>query len=123
MVDKEDLELKALHQFNGTLNYYRYLGILITDGIVYIMQNGYSWLVSDAIITIHFDKRIQNYLKNENFIAIKLKVNRENKTAKVTFEDGNYNVLAYKLYDYTNAKIEELVLFYVDGVLMLSNEY
>jgi len=123
MTDKEDLELKALNQFNGTLNYYRYLGILITDGIVYIMQNGYSWLVSDTIITILYDKRIREYLKNENFLSIKLKVNKENKTAKVTFEDGNYNVLAYKLYDYTDAKVEELVLFYVDGVLMLANEY
>jgi hypothetical protein len=120
---KEDLELKALNQFHGTLNYYRYLGILITDGIVYIMNNGYSWLVSDTIITIHFDKRIQNYLKNENFLSIKLKVNKENKTAKVTFEDGNNNVLVYKLYDYTDAKIDELILFYVNGVLMLAREY
>jgi hypothetical protein len=123
MADKEDLELKALHQFNGTTRYWDYLGMLITDGIIYIMQNGYNWLVTDAIITIHSDKRIQNYLKNENFLSIKLKVNRENKTAKVTFEDGNNNVLVYHIYDYTDAKVDELVLFYVDGVLMLSNEY
>jgi hypothetical protein len=123
MVDKEDLELKALDQFIGTTKYYEYLGMKITDGIVYIMQNGYSWLVSDTIITILYDNRIREYLKKDNFIAIKLKVNKENKTARLTFEDGNYNVLAYKLYDYTDAKVEELVLFYVDGVLMLANEY
>jgi hypothetical protein len=123
MVDKEDLELKALHQFNGTTKYYEYIGTNITDGIVYIMQNGYSWLVSDAIFTIYFDIRIKEHLKKDKFLVIKLKVNRENKTAKVTFEDGNNNVLVYHIYDYTDAKVDELVLYYIDGVLMLANEY
>jgi hypothetical protein len=120
---KEDKELKALYQFNGTEKYYKYFGVLITDGIVYIMNNGYNWFVSDTIITILSSERIQKYLKNENFLSIKLKVDLNNKTAKVTIEDGNNNVLDYMLYSYTDAKIEELVLFYCNGVLMLANEY
>jgi hypothetical protein len=123
MANEKDLELKALHQFNGTTKYYEYIGMNVTDGIVYIMNNGYSWLVSDAIFTIYFDIRIKEHLKKDKFLVIKLKVNRENKTAKVTFEDGNNNVLVYHIYDYTDAKVDELVLYYVDGVLMLSNEY
>jgi hypothetical protein len=123
MANEKDLELKALHQFNGTTKYYEYIGMNVTDGIVYIMNNGYSWLVSDAIFTIYFDIRIKEHLKKDKFLVIKLKVNRENKTAKVTFEDGNNNVLVYHIYDYTDAKVDELVLFYVDGVLMLANEY
>ena len=122
MTDK-DLELKALQQFNGTTKYYEYFGTKITDGIVYIMQNGYSWLVTDAILTTYFHIDVKEYFKKEKFLVIKLKVNKENKTAKVTFEDGNGNVLLYKLYDYTDAKVEELTLFYVDDVLMLANEY
>lgn len=123
MANEKDLELKALHQFNGTTKYYEYTGTNITDGIVYIMNNGYSWLVSDAIFTIYFDIRIKEHLKKDKFLVIRLKVNRENKTAKLTFEDGNNNVLVYHIYDYTDAKVDELVLFYVDGVLMLANEY
>jgi hypothetical protein len=123
MTNKEDLELKALHQFNGTTKYYEYIGMTVTDGIVYLLQNGYSWFVSDAVFTTYFDIRIKQYLKKDKFLVIRLKVNRKNKTAIVTFEDGNNNVLVTHFYNHTDAKVKELVLYYVNGVLMLSNEY
>jgi len=41
-MEKPDLELKALNEFIGTQNYYRYMGVLLTDGVKYIMENGYS---------------------------------------------------------------------------------
>jgi len=121
MADKEDLE--ALHQFNGTTKYYEYIGMNVTDGIIYLVENGYSWFVSDAIFTIYFDIRIKKHLKKDKFLVIRLKVNRKNKTAIVMFEDGNNNVLVSHVYNHTDAKVEELVLYYVDGVLMLNSEY
>ena len=90
---------------------------------VYLLQNGYSWFVSDAVFTTYFDIRIKQYLKKDKFLVIRLKVNRKNKTAIVTFEDGNNNVLVTHFYNHTDAKVEELVLYYVNGVLMLRNEY
>ncbi|GAG90306.1 unnamed protein product, partial [marine sediment metagenome] len=44
-----DRELKDLGQFTGTTQYYRVFGVNVTDGVKYVMDNGYAWLVTDAI--------------------------------------------------------------------------
>ena len=49
---KEDLELKDLGQYYGTTQYYNIMGVNITDGVEYIMKNGYSWFVTDTIAVI-----------------------------------------------------------------------
>jgi len=116
--EKPDLDLKALDCFNGTSGYVKYLGSYLTDGVVYIMKNGYSWFVSDSLLEIKSNPR----LRSEGFITIKLIVNREKSTATVQFEDGNNKILKRKYYDYTDAK-RDLKLFFIDNVLMLASEY
>lgn len=110
----DDLELKQLNNFYGTEQYYDVLGILVTDGVKYIMDNGYSWFVTDSIAVI-----ITKF-KNSDFLAVKLKIN-DNK-AVMNIEDGNYNILYTQKYDYTNCK-RDLILYYTNNVLMLNKEY
>lgn len=117
MEHKDDLKLAELGCFSGTEQYHKVLNTNVTDGIKYIMDNGYSWLVTDSLITVMGTPK----LSREEFISIKLKV--ADKKAIVTIEDGNNNILYTQKYDYTNAEIEELVLFLTDNVLMLSGEY
>ena len=112
-----DLDLKDLESFIGTSSYYNMMGIDITDGIVYLMENGYSWFVSDAISVIIADKNISK----KDFLAIKLLVSND-QTAKMVITDGNDKKLYTQEYKWTDAK-RDLVLFYIDGVLILSNEY
>ena len=125
MEEKPDLELKALNSYYGTQNYYQYMGVLFTDGIRYIMENGYSWFVTDAIAVIVAHQKIRRHLQNDDFLTIKLKLNKDEDgytTADMIFEDGNYNELYRQHYDFTDAK-KDLKLFYTGNVLMLSSEY
>jgi hypothetical protein len=119
---EQDLELKDLNQYYGTQNYYSYLGIKLTDGIAYIMRNGYSWFVTDAIAVIVAHPKIRQYLQEDTFLSIKLKLSKSKNSADMIIDDGNGNILYRQHYDVTDAK-RELTLFYDNGVLMLSGEY
>jgi len=112
-----DLELKDLNHFNGTEHYYNYMGLKLTDGVHYIMENGYSWLVSDAVVIL----KMRPEVRNQSFVVIHLKLIPEGK-AKVTYEDGDNKVLYEQYYKWTDAK-REIKLFFVGNVLMLNSEY
>jgi len=125
--NKKDLKLSKLGHYFGTVNYYDLGGIfrhiVVTDGVKYIMDNGYSWLVTDVASVIVTNKKIRQYLSWDYFLSIKLKVNLEEKTAIMTIGDGNGNILYTQKYQYTDAEVEELTLFYADGVIMLASEW
>lgn len=114
-----DLELKGLGGFIGTQQYFKVLGALITEGVKYIMDNGYAWFVTDslAVIKAHPDKR----LRAEPFLVVRLKKTAENE-ADLIIDDGNDNVLYTQHYDFTDAK-REPKLYFADNVLMLASEY
>ncbi len=114
----EDLELKNLGQYYGSLNKYKLFmsHTEVTEGIKYLADNGYYWFVSDADIIINMK------LRNEEFIAITLRVN-EDKTAIVEYTNGNGKKLYERKYNYTNAKVKELKLFYIDNTMLLTGEY
>ena len=110
----DDLELTGLEQFTGTQNYYNVLNVNVTDGVKYVMDNGYSWFVTDAISVIITD------LKEQEFLSIDLVLDGDK--GKMVITDGNKNILYTQNYDYTDAK-RELKLFFTDNVLMLNREY
>lgn len=110
----DDLELKELDMYHGTEKYHDVMGGNVTDGVAYIMNNGYSWFVTDSLAVI----RIQ--LKKEPFLSVKLKLKDD--TADMIITDGNDKVLYKQHYGYTSAK-RELNLYYSNNVLMLSGEY
>ncbi len=110
----DDLELKELRHFSGTEQYHRVMGINATDGVAYIMQNGYSWFVTDAVAVI------MTKLKGQEFLSIKLEV--KDSKAKMIITDGNDKTLYNQDYKYTDAK-RDLNLYCTDGVIMLSGEY
>jgi hypothetical protein len=48
-----DLELKQLENFHCSEEYHEaWLGVLATDGVKYVMENGYAWFVSDSVSVI-----------------------------------------------------------------------
>jgi len=112
--ENEDLYLRDIDSFIGTEKYYNVMGIYVTDGVKYVMENGYSWFVTDAIAVI------RTKLKDEDFLAIKLIVKNDQAMMEIT--DGNDHVFYRQKYKWTDAK-RNLTLFYVDNVLMLSGEY
>ena len=120
-MEEPDLELKHLDCYIGTQQYYNVFSVSVTDGVKYLMDNGYNWFVTDAIAVIKFRHRFPK-LRNQPFLSVKLKLNREKAEADLIIEDGNYNELHKQHYNFTDAK-KELTLFYTDGVLMLNSEY
>jgi hypothetical protein len=116
METQTDLELKALSQFYGTQHYYDVLGVNVTDGVKYVMDNGYSWFVTDSIAVIRGVPKV----RAEPFLVVKLK--RVGKSeADLIIDDGNENVLHTQHYRYTDAK-KDLKLYCEDNVLMLPSE-
>lgn len=113
-----DLTLEHLGEFTGTLDYYAVLGAKVTDGVRYIMENGYSWFVTDALAVI----MCRPDLRREPFLAIKLKVNAEKSEADVTITDGNEKQFYLQHCEYTDAK-RNLTLFFEEGVLLLASEH
>jgi hypothetical protein len=114
---ENDLMLSELGRYYGTEQWHRIAPYRssITDGIVYLMTNGYSWFVTDMLAVI------ETKLKGEEFLSVKLKVCAGN-GATATIDDGNGKVLYEQHYTLTDAKVD-LLLFYTNNVLMLSGEY
>jgi len=108
---------EELKQFTGTEHYYKdYLGILLTDGIKYLMERAKCcWLISDIAVIVKMK------LKKEEFVVITLTV--KDHKAKAVYEDGNNKVLFFHNYEYTDFPIKEIKLYYSNGVLLLPNEY
>lgn len=117
----DDLELKELGAFTGTESYHsaKPFPEKLTDGVAYVMQNGYTWLITDALSLIH----TKPSCRGQEFYSIKLRLKKMPKVeAILLISDGNENILATQDYEFTTAK-KELDLFLTDNVLMLSSEY
>lgn len=115
-MEKADLELKELGGFIGTQEYHRVLGALVTDGVNYVMKNGYAWFVTDALAVIVGKPR----LRAQPFLSVKLRQKRSE--ANLIIDDGNGNVLYRQHYGFTDAK-RDLTLFWEEGVLLLASEH
>ena len=116
---KEDLELKNLDQYRGTEQYFcnpLFKEINYTDGVKYVSDNGYAWLVTDILAVIKGDRKV----KTEPFLSIEF--TQEDEKGKVVIGDGNGVVLYRQMYKYTSAK-SNVGFFYTDQVLMLKGEY
>lgn len=121
LIHKPDLHLKDLDQFMGSLDPpfgFNPTKIKGSAGIQYLMNNGYSWFVTDAVASIWWDKQ----LRDSKFLVVRLKLNKGRGSARMSIEDGNYHVFYSQTYQRTNAK-RDLLLFYEYGVLLLNTEH
>ena len=107
-----DLKLKDLEKYTDKEETFNFVGFQITKGIKYISQNGYDWFVCSACIFLKYE------CEKDFFINIKLM--KEGEKAKVIYERDNKEIYT-QIYD---EKIErELVIHFVDGIIMLEGEY
>ena len=118
-----DKKLTELSKFYGSTHYYTIpmFKSKITEGVKYIMDNGYAWFVTDALAIIDY-KLSEKY----EFLVVELKVDRKNKTAimRIKYDDGRKIRVVFKQrYSYTDAEVDYLKLYWVDGILMLNYEY
>lgn len=118
MVD--DLMLSDIDQFYGTQGYTNVMGVRVTDGVRYVMENGYSWVVTDAIVILKMKRKVAV----QDFVHIKFRVQEKSSgnEAIIYYEDGNGNVLYRQKYKFTDAQAE-FDMYFTNNVLMLKREY
>ena len=118
---KTGLSESDLAQFTGTEHWYRHVltRVLYTDGVKYVADTaGAYWLIDE----IAFSQHSQTHLRRELFQVWKLAV-REDKSAKLSCEDGNYNVVFTKEIPFTDFPRPGVTLWFADYTILLPSEY
>jgi len=125
---EQDKKLSILDSFIGTQNYYDmgvlFRGIKITDGVRYVSENGYSYLVTDILSILTACRKIRRYLATDYFLSIVF-IAYPNRKGEIIFSDGNGNTVFKKTYRYTDAEVDKIKFFYDERVkiLMLASEW
>lgn len=117
--DKPTITHENLSNFHGSEQMYfhpMFKGINYTEGVRYLMYNGAAWLV-EAILSHGLHNAD---IRSEEFIVVTLKVN--DTEGILTFDDGNDNVLARQVIQYTDFPLKEISFYLENGVLILPSE-
>ena len=105
-----------LSYFTGTVDYHRHwLGGVYTDGVQYLAeQAGAYWLI-DAIFS---------YRRREPFQIWTLKKNADDSGAVLTMqEDSGERAKVRQKIPYTDFPLDQISLYLIDNVLLLTSEY
>lgn len=116
---EQDLQLRELKQHYCTSMYHKIplFRTAVTDGVKYVMDNGYSWFVTDSMAVIETAEALQG----EGFMVIDLEL-KESNSAFMRITDGNENILYEQRYSFTNAE-QNVRLYWQNGIMLLPTEY
>src|ERR1700722_10206989 len=107
-----------LRQFTGSENWYRHginRNVLFTDGAKHVADvGGAYWLLDEIAIIQPRDKRVAA----EEFQVWKLAV-RPDRTATLTCDDGNGDIVFTKEIEYTDFPLDEITLYFTNNVIHL----
>jgi len=107
-----------LTNFTGTEHYYRHwLGFNYTDGVKFLAEKANCFWLLDAVGSY------QHTLKDKGFQIWILKVNKDKSAVLEMREDSDTPIIVRQEIKYTDFPMEEITLYYIDGVLLLTSEY
>jgi hypothetical protein len=115
------LKHEDLNGFIGTEHYYYHMigNFSYTDGIQYLAEQGKCYWLLDLIGSYQADDKG----KKIPFQLWKLRVN-EDKTAVVTMqEDSDTPIIIEQKLSYTDFPLDQIKLYFIEGVLILPSEY
>lgn len=116
------LSKEHLSRFTGTENWHRHginRQVVFTDGAKYVAdQGGAYWLLDAIAIAQRFEKNVAA----EEFKVWKLKVN-EDRTASLTCDDGNDNIVYTQNIPYTDFPLDEIKFYFTDNTILMPSEY
>jgi hypothetical protein len=111
-----------LAQFTGSENWYRHginRNVLYTDGAQHVAEHGGTyWLLDEIAIIQPHNKAVAA----EEFQVWKLAV-RPDRTATLTCDDGNGNIVFSKEIEHTDFSLDEITLYFANNVIHLPSEY
>jgi hypothetical protein len=113
-----------LAQFTGTTQWYQHWleKFTYTDGVKYLADEAKAYWLLDAIASHQTMLLLSDEMLREFQIWI-LKVNLEDKTAKLICERDTDDVALTQEIDYTTFPLAEVKLYLSNEVLMLTSEY
>src|ERR1035437_5751422 len=118
----EALSKSELAQFTGSDNWYRHTinrNVLYTDGAQHVAEHGGAyWLLDEIAIIQPYNKRVAA----EEFQVWKLTVHPD-RSATLTCDDGNDNIVFTKKIEYTDFPLDEITLYFANNVIHLPSEY
>jgi hypothetical protein len=116
------LSKDELSRFTGSENWYRHgiaRNVLFTDGAKYVAdQGGGYWLLDEIALAQRGQKRVAA----EEFQVWKLTV-KPDRTATLTCDDGNGNVVSSKAIPYTDFPVESIELWFENNTIYLPSEH
>ena len=111
-----------LAQFTGSESWYRHginRNVLYTDGAQHVAEHGGAyWLLDEIAIIQPYDKAVAA----EGFQVWKLAV-RPDRTATLTCDDGNGNIVFTKEIEYTDFPLDEITLWFANNTIYLPSEH
>ncbi len=111
-----------LMQFTGSETWYRHhlsRKILFTDGAKYLAETAGAYWLLDEIALIQCHRR---RVAAEEFQVWKLAV-RPDRTATLTCDDGNGEIVFTKRIEFTDFPLAEITLYFANNVIHLPSEY
>lgn len=116
---------QELRQFTGTEVYTRWSALfrnfVLTDGALYLAENAGAFWLMDAIAS-----HVGSY-KNEGFVVAKFLRAKASNAWILRLEDGNDEVLADQIIEYSDFPLEEFTLYVISQddlwVILLPSEY
>ena len=116
---------QELRQFTGTENYYAlsplFRSFVLTDGARYLADAAGAWWLMDAVAS-----HLGSY-KNEGFVVAKLLRAKASNAWILRLEDGNDEVLADQIIEYSDFPLDEITLYVIQQddlwVILLTSEY
>jgi hypothetical protein len=121
MTSSKTLRKADLAQFTGSEQWYRHglaRDILFTDGAKYVADAGGAYWLLDEIALA---QRIRG-VAGEEFQVWKLAV-KANKTAVLTCDDGNNNIVFRKRIAFTDFPLDEISFYVANKTILLPSEY
>ena len=112
-----------LSQFTGTSQWYTHpLGLMYTDGVQYLAEQGDAYWLLNAIASWQSDPRVRDDRMLQQIQFWKLIVN-ENHSAVLICERDSDDVAVTQEIPFTDFPLREVRLYYQNGVLLLPSEY
>ena len=122
MTNTSKLTKDDLHQFTGSEKFYRHWinrKVVFTEGVHFVAERGGAcWLLDEIAIIQPYDKAVAA----EEFQVWKLTVN-PTRSATLTCEDGNGNIVFTKHIPFTDFPLPEITLWFANNTIYLPSEH
>ena len=122
MTNRQTLTKAEVAQYTGTEQGYRHpmvRDVLYTDGARHVAEAGGAYWLLDEIA---FAQRSESAVATEEFQVWKFSV-REDRTAKLSCEDGNTREVYVKDLEYTDFPLAQISLYYSNRTILLPSEW